>query len=171
MGRGGKREGAGRPQGSGKFGEATKPIRVPISDLERAMRCVQNRFFKLRLYDCPVAAGSPTAVEDEVEKEVDLNELLIKKPADTFLVKVTGLSMIKAGIQEGDILIVDRSVEPIHNKIVIASLNGELTVKRLNLRRKKVWLIAENDAFAPIEISREMSFQILGVVVSVIHRV
>ena len=83
-------------------------------------------------------AGVPMAVEDTVEKEIDLNELLIKKPADTFFVKVSGLSMIKAGIQHGDILIVDRSIEPIHNKIVIASLNGELTVKRLDLKGKEI---------------------------------
>ena len=96
-------------------------------------------------------------------------ERFIKKPADTFFVKVSGLSMIKAGIQDGDILIVDRSVEPIHEKIVIASINGELTVKRLYLKGKKIRLIAENDAFSPIEISNEMSFQILGTVTSVIH--
>ena len=103
MGSGGKRVGAGRPSGTGKFGEATKPIRVPLSDLARAIKCVQNRFFRLPLYYCPVAAGIPTSVEDKVERELDLNELLIKKPADTFFVKVAGLSMIKAGIRAGDI--------------------------------------------------------------------
>ena len=169
MARGGKRIGSGRPHGTGKFGEPTKPIRVPLSDLDRAIRCVQNRFFRLPLFHCPVTAGVPSAVDDKVEKEMDLNELLIKKPADTFFVKVSGLSMVKAGIQDGDILVVDRSVEPIHEKIVIASINGELTVKRLYLKGKKIRLIAENDAFSPIEISNEMSFQILGTVTSVIH--
>ncbi len=169
MTRGGKRKGSGRPHGTGKFGEPTKPIRVPLSDLERALKCVQNRFFRLPLYYCPVTAGVPSAVDDKVDQEIDLNDLLIKKPADTFFVKVTGLSMIKAGIQDGDILVVDRSVEPSSGKIVIASINGELTVKRLSIRGKKIQLLAENDAFSSIEISDEMSFQILGTVTSVIH--
>ena len=76
MGRGGKRTGAGRPNGTGKFGEPTKPIRVPVSDLERAIRCVQNRFFRIPLYHCPVRAGRPSEVDSEVEKETDLNEVL-----------------------------------------------------------------------------------------------
>lgn len=171
MGRGGKRTGAGRPNGTGKFGEPTRPIRVPVSDLERAIRCVQNRFFRLPLYHCPVRAGQPVEVESEIEKETDLNELLIKKPAETFFVRASGSSMIKAGIQDGDMLVVDRSLEPLHGKIVIASLNGELTVKRLHIEKKKIRLIAENEAFAPIEISEEINFQILGIVTSVIHLV
>lgn len=169
MTRGGKRKGSGRPHGTGKFGEPTKPIRVPLSDLERAIKCVQNRFFRLPLYHCPVTAGVPSAVDDKIDQEIDLNDLLIKRPADTFFVKVTGLSMIQAGIQDGDILVVDRSVEPSSKKIVIASINGELTVKRLSIKGKKIQLLAENDAFSPIEISNEMSFQILGTVTSVIH--
>lgn len=169
MGRGGKRMGAGRPRGTGKFGEPTKPIRIPISDLEKALRCIQNRFFKLPLYHCPVKAGIPESVEAEVEKEVDLNEILVKNAANTFLVKVNGSSMIDAGIQEGDLLIVDRSIEPVNQKIVIASLNGELTVKRLQLEKSKIRLIAENKTLKPIEISEEMNFQILGTVTGVIH--
>ena len=170
MGRGGKRTGAGRPNGTGKFNEPTKPIRVPVSDLERVMRYVQHRFYKLPLYQCPVRAGLPSEVDSNVDKETDLNDLLIKKPKETFFVKVVGFSMIKAGIQDGDTLIVDRSVEPVHGKIVIASLNGELTVKRLHIAKKQIRLMAENDQFLPIDISSEMSFQILGVVTSVIHQ-
>ena len=68
-------------------------------------------------------------------------------------------------------LIVDRSMEPVHGKIVIASLNGELTVKRLHIEKKKIRLVSENEAFAPIEISGEIDFQILGIVTSVIHLV
>lgn len=170
MGRGGKRQGAGRPNGTGKFGEASKPIRVPISDLEKAIRCVQNRFYKLPLYHCPIQAGQPSSVESDVDKETDLNDLLIKKPNETFFVKVAGTSMIKAGIQDGDLLVVDRGLAPIHGKIVIASLNGDLTVKRLHIEKNMVCLMAENDAFRPIAISEDMHFQILGVVTSVIHQ-
>ena len=80
MPRGGKREGAGRPVGSGKFGEPTKSIRVPLSDLEKALECIHNRFFKLPFYQSQISAGIPTEVDDKIEKKIDLNELLIKKP-------------------------------------------------------------------------------------------
>lgn len=77
--------------------------------------------------------------------------------------------MIKVGIHHNDILIVDRSLEPSHGKIVIASLNGELTVKRLRCEGKRIQLVAENDAYPPIEISSEDDFRIWGVVTNVIH--
>jgi len=77
--------------------------------------------------------------------------------------------MINAGIQNGDILIVDSGIEPKSSKIVIAIINGELTVKRLQLKGRKACLIAENKNFAPIEISKEMDFKILGIVTHVIH--
>jgi len=169
MARGGKREGAGRPQGTGKFGEATKPLRIPVSDFDRAMSFIHNRFFKLPLYHAKVAAGLPSEVDDKIEKMTDLNELLIKRPKKSFLVKVAGSSMIKAGIQDGDILIVDNGIEPIDGKIVIAAINGEITVKRLYINETNLQLMAENDAFSPIEISGEINFKILGIVTHVIH--
>ena len=169
MSRGGKREGAGRPAGTGKFGEPTKSIRIPLSDLPRALEHIYNRFFKMPLFQSQVAAGLPTDVEDQIEKRIDLNELLIKKPKDTFLVKVNGFSMINAGIQNGNILIVNSSIEPENNKIVIASINGEITVKRLQIQKTKIFLKAENENFEPIKISKEMNFKILGVVTHVIH--
>ena len=169
MPRGGKREGAGRPAGTGKFGEPTKSIRIPLSDLPRALEHIYNRFFKLPLFQSQVAAGSPTEVSDQIEKRTDLNELLIKKPKNTFLVKVNGLSMIDAGIQNGDVLVVDSSKEAENGKIVIASINGEITVKRLQIQKTKMFLKAENENFEPINISKEMNFKILGIVTHVIH--
>jgi DNA polymerase V len=171
MPRGGTRTGAGRPSGSGKFGEPTKAIRVPLSHVEDIMRCVQNQFYRLPLYQCAVAAGFPSPAESEMERALDLNELLIKRPAATFFVRVAGSSMIKAGIHHNDILVVDRSLEPANGKIVIAAVNGELTVKRLRIERMKVQLVAENDAFAPIDITEGMELHIWGVVTSVIHSV
>ena len=110
MPRGGKREGAGRPVGTGRFGEPTAPIRVPLSDLNKALTCIHNRFFSLPFYQCQIAAGIPSEADDKIEEKTDLNDLLIKKPKKTFLVKVAGFSMIKAGIQNGDILVVDSSI-------------------------------------------------------------
>ncbi|MBA3239244.1 MAG: translesion error-prone DNA polymerase V autoproteolytic subunit [Parachlamydiaceae bacterium] len=129
----------------------------------------RNLKFRLPLFQSPVVAGFPSPAEDEIEKKLDLNEMLIKHPAATFFLKVSGSSMIKAGIHDRDILIVDRSIEPTHGKIVVAALNGELTVKRLQLDKGRVFLIAENDAFRPIEITEGAELHIWGVVTNVIH--
>lgn len=166
---GGRRLGAGRPKGTGKFGEPTKAIRVPKSEAENILKLVHNQFYRLPLYQHSVSAGFPSPAEDEMESSLDLNELLIKRPNATFFLRVSGSSMIQAGIHHEDILIVDRSIEPTHGKIVIAALNGELTVKRLYIEGKKILLLAENTAYSPIEITEEMDFRIWGVVTNVIH--
>lgn len=171
MPRGGQRTGAGRPQGSGKFGEPTQAIRVPVSQVEIVLDWVAHQCYRLPFYHCAVAAGFPSPADGEMDGKLDLNELLIKHPAATFFVRVAGLSMIKAGIYHDDILVVDRSLEPAHGRIVIAAVNGELTVKRLYREVNKVQLVAENDAFAPIDITEGTELHIWGVVTNVIHSV
>lgn len=126
---------------------------------------------KFPLYLSPVRAGFPSPADDYIEKQLDLNEHLIKHPAATFLLKATGNSMINAGIFPGDLLIVDRSLEAVNNKIVVAVLNGEFTVKRLKKRQGKITLLAENPAYPPIEILEESNFEIWGVVAHVLHSV
>ena len=91
----------------------------------------QKRKIIRPLFMCGVSAGFPSPADDYIERLLDLNELLIKNPPATFFVKVAGDSMTGAGINDGDILIVDRSIEATNRKIVIAAVNGELTVKRL----------------------------------------
>lgn len=171
MTRGGKRSGSGRPIGSGRFKEPTKAIRVPLSQVEQVMKSVQHRYYRIPFYQCSVAAGFPSPADDEMESSLDLNELLIKHPTATFFLRVSGSSMINAGIHDNDILIVDRSIEPGDGKIVIAAVNGELTVKRLYKRGKELQLLAENDAYAPIKITDGTELHIWGVVTSVIHTV
>lgn len=166
---GGKRAGAGRPKGSGKFSEPTKPIRVPLSQVDTIMKMVPNSSYQIPFYQCSVNAGFPSPAEDEMEKSLDLNELLIRKPASTFFLRVSGSSMINAGINDNDILIVDRSIEPVHGKIVIAAINGELTVKRLHIQGKKISLIPENENYPPIVIGEGSELHIWGVVTNVIH--
>ena len=117
----------------------------------------------------PVAAGFPSPAEDYIEGTLDLNSYLIKHPAATFFVKVTGYSMINAGIHPGDTLIIDRALEPVNKNVVIAVLNGELTVKRLKIENKKIFLIPENNSYSPIKIDKDMDFEIWGVVTNVIH--
>lgn len=169
MPRGGYRPQAGRPQGSGKFGEPTKAIRIPLSEVDAVLKLVQEKFYRLPFYQHAVAAGFPSPADDEMADKLDLNELLIKRPTATFFLRVAGSSMIKAGIHHNDILIVDRSIEPTSGKIVIAAVNGELTVKRLYQNGKTLQLLPENDAFPPIDIIEGVELHIWGVVTNVIH--
>ena len=118
-----------------------------------------------------ISAGFPSPAEDYIDRRLDLNEYLIQHPAATFFVRVTGESMIHAGINSGDLLIVDRALTPKNNSIVLAVLDGEFTVKRLTYRKDKVFLVPENDTYNDIEITGEMQFEVWGVVTNVIHKV
>jgi DNA polymerase V len=106
----------------------------------------------LPLFSGKVAAGFPSPADDYVEKSLDLNELLIQKPAATFFVRAQGESMLGAGIHPNDILVVDRSIEAVPGKIVICALNGEMTVKRLERENEQWKLKAENPAYSDIPI-------------------
>jgi len=121
------------------------------------------------LFSSKVAAGFPSPADDYVEKNLDLNELLVQKPAATFFVRAQGDSMLGAGIHSNDILVVDRSIEAVTGKIVICALNGELTVKRL-VRDNEQWqLKAENSDYPDMVIYEELDMVIWGVVTNVIH--
>ena len=125
----------------------------------------------LPLFAGKVAAGFPSPADDYVEKTLDLNELLIQKPAATYFVRAEGESMLGAGIHPNDILVVDRSIEPVPGKIVICALNGELVVKRLKRRAGRWVLGSENPAYRDIVLREEMDTVIWGVVTTVIHPV
>jgi DNA polymerase V len=117
-----------------------------------------------------VEAGFPSPADDYVDKQLDLHELMVQHPAATFFVRVQGDSMCQAGIQSGDILVVDRSLEPVSGKVVIAVVNGEFTVKRMIIERGKVFLRPENEKYKQIQITPEVDFQVWGVVTYVIHK-
>lgn len=170
MSHGGKRENAGRPKGRNIYGEATKPIRIPISRIDDIKAFLENgNQTQLPLYSNSVSAGFPSPAEDYIECKLDLNEHLIQHPAATFFVRASGDSMKDAGIQSGDMLIVDRSLEASHGKIVIAAINGELTVKRLSRKDGRVQLLPANRKYQPIDITEEQDLIIWGVVTHVIH--
>ena len=116
-----------------------------------------------------VSAGFPSPADDYLDRELDLNEQLVKNPAATFFVRVAGDSMTGAGINDNDILVVDRSLEPANNNIDIAVINGELTVKRLIKKRKYCRLVAENPNYPPLEVDDEMGLEIWGVATFAIH--
>ena len=121
------------------------------------------------LYSCTVEAGFPSFADDSIEDNIDLNKYLIKHPAATFFVRVSGDSMLGAGIHNNDLLIVDRSLTPSNGRIVIAAINGLFTVKRLLIKNNVAQLHAENNAFEPILINAETGIHIWGVVTNVIH--
>ncbi len=123
------------------------------------------------LYLATVMAGFPSPADDFIDKTLDLNEFLISHPEATFFVRVYGDSMRDAGLSTGDILVVDRALEPVHNRIVIAALNGELTVKRIRKQGMRLYLAPEHPDYDVIEVTEEASFQVWGVVTYVIHKV
>ena len=120
-------------------------------------------------YEGGVSAGFPSPAEDYMHSKLDLNDLLIDHPSATYYVRVNGDSMLGAGIQSGDLLVVDRSLEVIDNSIVVANINGEFTVKRIKKNKNKMFLVPENKKYKPIEVTEEMDFELFGVVAHVIH--
>ncbi|MDX9754175.1 MAG: translesion error-prone DNA polymerase V autoproteolytic subunit [bacterium] len=116
-----------------------------------------------------VAAGFPSPADDYLEKTLDLNAYLIRNPAATFFVRVSGDSMIGAGIHHGDLLIVDRSIEAEAGHILIAVVDGEMVVKRLAKIRNRLFLLPENSNYPPLEIKEGMELLVWGVVTYVIH--
>ena len=126
---------------------------------------------KRPLFAAKVSAGFSSPADDYMEGTLDLNEHLVKNPASTFFVRVAGESLIGVGIFPGDMLVVDRSLAPQSGNVVIAVLDGELTVKRLWRQNGEVELRAENPAYKPIVLSGTMELDIWGVVKHVIHSV
>lgn len=121
----------------------------------------------LPLYSDLVQCGFPSPAADYVEQRIDLNDLLIRHPSATYFVKAAGDSMIEAGISDGDLLVVDSSRTPEHGDIVIAAVDGEFTVKRLQLR-PRVQLNPMNSAYSPIIVGRDDSLDVFGVVTYIV---
>ncbi len=137
-------------------------ISIPSPNPQRAER---------PLFLSRVPAGFPSPAEDYVEGSLDLNEHLIEHREATFFVRVKGQSMTGAGIADGDLLVVDRSLEAGDGDIVVAVVDGELTVKRLSRRGGRVRLLAEHPGFAPIEFRDGQELTVWGVVTSIVRRI
>ncbi len=169
--RGGKRPGAGRPKGS-VTSEETKVIRVPVTLLKEVENLVKREGGGQPLYSSRVAAGFPSPADDHLQDRLDLNSHLVKNPISTFFVEASGDSMIGAGIQSGDILVVDKSLKASHGKVAIIFYNGDFTVKRLVFSQGKLSSLApENPDYSPIEVSEGDEVQVWGIVTYVIHNV
>ncbi len=113
-----------------------------------------------------ISAGFPSPADDFLDLNIDLNNHLIKNPSSTFYGKVRGNSMIDVGIHDGDLLIIDKSLEPRNNKIAVCFIDGEFTVKRIKIEKDTVWLIAENKDYPPIKVTNDNEFIIWGIVIN-----
>ena len=183
---GGLRLGAGRKLNSGFYGEATKVIRVPeskVADIKKYIIQYQiNNIFDIKntkpilshqpltLFEHKVPAGFPSPADDHIEKKLDLNDYLIKQKEATFFVRIKGDSMIDAGIHDNDIVIVDKSQKASNGDIVLASIDGDFTVKLLSTHKSKYRLLAANEKYKPIEINESMQFDVWGVVTGAVRK-
>lgn len=139
---------------------------IPVARFEK------RKDLALPLFLSSVQAGFPSPAEDHVERSLDLNEFMVQHPQATFFMRVQGTSMSGAGIQDGDLLLVDRAVEAGDGRIVVAVLDGELTVKRLRLREGKTWLEAANASYPALEMRGETADNVIwGVVVGVVRKI
>lgn len=123
---------------------------------------------ELPLCEQGVSAGFPSPADDFLDLSIDLNREFVRNKLATFFARVKGDSMKDVGIDEGDLLIVDKSLEPKNNKIAVCFIDGEFTVKRIKIEKDVIWLVAENKAYQPIKVTKDNDFIIWGIVTNVI---
>ena len=157
------------PEDQGKYGEQTNAVRIPLSKVRYISEVINKGLHEVPMYSNKVAAGFPSPADDYLEDKIDLNQYLVKHPASTFLVRASGESMKGAGIFPDDILVVDRSLKAEDGKVVIAVIDGELTVKRYIKKNSKIILQPENEDFEPIILNENAEAQVWRVVTNVIH--
>ena len=183
---GGLRVGAGRKKDTGPYAESTKVVRIPHSRVKAVknfllhqmtsnvesfiMPAEQARVNPITLFSHKVPAGFPSPADDHAEKRLDLNEYLIDQSESTFFVRIKGDSMIDAGILDNDIVIVDRSKSAAINYIVLASIDGEFTVKVLAKNSEGPYLMPANKEYKPIHIKSDSEFEIWGVVTGCVRK-
>lgn len=134
---------------------------LPNTDTELALPFVESG----------ISAGFPSPALDFVDVSIDLNKHLIKHPSATFYGRVKGESLKDAGINNGDLLIIDKSLEPVNGKIAVCYIDGEFTAKRIKKTKDELWLMPENEAYSPIKIEEENDLIIWGIVTHVIKNV
>lgn len=126
---------------------------------------------ELQYIDDGIAAGFPSPANDYIDLSLDLNKALVRNPSSTFYAKVKGHSMKDEGINDGDMLIIDKSLEPSNGDTAVCFIDGEFTVKKIRVDNNRVWLIPANPEFKPIEVSSDNDFLVWGIVVYVIKKV
>ena len=125
----------------------------------------------LPLVEGGISAGFPSPAMDFQDLSIDLNSHLVKHPSATFYGRVKGDSLINAGISNGDLLVIDKSLEPVNGKIAVCFIDGEFTAKRIRMTGKEVWLVPENENYQPIRVTEDNDLVIWGIVTFVIKSV
>jgi DNA polymerase V len=115
-----------------------------------------------------ISAGFPSPAMDFIDLTIDMNKHLIKHPSATFYGRVKGMSMKDAGIHDGDLLVIDKSIQPSNDKIAVCYIDGDFTVKRIKIENDCIWLIPENETYTPIKVTSDNDFIIWGIVTHVI---
>jgi DNA polymerase V len=129
-----------------------------------------SKSLKIPLFQSLVSAGFPSPAEDYEDLELNLEKYIVKNPSATFYVRVKGDSMQDARIYDGDILVVDKAETPRNGDVIVALLNGDFTVKRLVKKNNTFFLMPENPAYPPIEITEFCEFRVWGVVTYTLHK-
>ena len=129
-----------------------------------------SKLSEIPMYGDAVSAGSPSPAQDYLDMDLNLHDFLVQNPADTFCVRAIGDSMIDANIQSGDVMVVDKSLEPSNNDIVLAVLDGEFTVKHIRKSEGELYLMPANENYKPIKITEDVDFKVWGVVTFIIQK-
>lgn len=129
---------------------------------------LSETILELPVISSGISAGFPSPAMDFIDLTIDMNKHLIKHPSATFYGRVKGMSMKDAGIHDGDLLVIDKSLQPKNNKIAVCYIDGDFTVKRIKIENDCIWLIPENEIYKPIKVTNENDFVIWGIVTHVI---
>jgi len=148
-----------------------QPLKLHTSKKIDIYSAITETELELPYIDKKISAGFPSPALDFIDLTIDLNKHLIKHPSATFYGRVKGHSLKNAGINDNDLLIIDRSVEPSNGKIAVCYIDGEFTAKRIKIDKKEIWLMPENDDYKPIKIEKDNNFIVWGVVTHVIKSV
>ncbi len=147
------------------------PLKLHTGNIIDIFSADTDTILELPYVDDGISAGFPSPALDFIDISIDLNKHLIKNPSATFYGRVKGLSLKNAGIDNDDLLIIDRSIEPTNGKIAVCYIDGEFTAKRIKILKNEIWLIPENEDYEPIRVTEDNNFLIWGVVTHVIKDV
>ncbi len=144
------------------------PLKLHTGNIIDILSANTETLLELPLIESGISAGFPSPALDFVDISIDLNKHLIKHPSATFYGRVKGVSLKNIGIDNGDLLIIDKSIEPTNGKIAVCFIDGEFTAKRIKIAKTEIWLIPENENYQPIRVTEENNFLIWGIVTHVI---
>ncbi|MFA6676235.1 MAG: translesion error-prone DNA polymerase V autoproteolytic subunit [Bacteroidales bacterium] len=142
----------------------TKDNKNIIGDNLEILKPENNLHINLPFSEAGVAAGFPSPAENYTDISLDLNEALIRNPSSTFFARVRGVSMIDEGIDDGDLLVIDKSLEAYDGSLAVAFIDGEFTLKRVKIEKDCVWLVPANTNYSPIKVTEDNDFTIWGIV-------